>query len=67
MGGVLTVISLFLKYKNGKSNVVEEALSRRYDLLATLNVCLLGFEALKDYYGNDVDFGDVFVKCNSGS
>ena len=34
------------KYKDGKSNVVADALSRRYTLLATLDVRLLGFETL---------------------
>ena len=48
------------KYKDGKSNVVADALSRRYTLLATLDVCLLGFDTLKSYYESDVDFGDVF-------
>ena len=55
------------KYKDGKSNVVADALSRRYALLATLDVRLLGFEALKSYYIDDVDFGELFVKCNSGT
>ncbi|KAI3789955.1 hypothetical protein L2E82_02762 [Cichorium intybus] len=54
------------KYKDGKSNVVADALSRRYTLLATLDVRFLGFETLKDYYETDVDFGDVFGKCAGG-
>ncbi|KAI3740084.1 hypothetical protein L2E82_30502 [Cichorium intybus] len=54
------------KYKDGKSNVVADALSRRYTLLATLDVRFLGFETLKDYYETDVDFRDVFGKCAGG-
>ncbi|XP_074303229.1 uncharacterized protein LOC141637663 [Silene latifolia] len=54
------------KYKNGKSNVVADALSRRYTLLSTLDVRLLGFETLKDYYGEDVDFGAIYLECKSG-
>lgn len=55
------------KYKDGKSNVVADALSRRYTLLATLDVRLLGFETLKDYYETDSDFGAVFLDCAGGS
>ena len=54
------------KYKDGKSNVVADALSRRYSLLSVLGVRLLGFETLKDYYANDVDFGEVFAGCKTG-
>ena len=55
------------KYKDGKSNVVADALSRRYTLLATLDVRLLGFETLKDYYHDDGDFGVAFEKCAVGA
>ena len=54
------------KYKDGKSNVVADALSRRYSLLVTLDVRLLGFETLKDHYQSDVDFRDMFLKCAGG-
>ena len=54
------------KYKDGKSNVVADALSRRYSLLSVLGVRLLGFETLKDYYENDVDFGEVFAGGKAG-
>ena len=49
-----------IKYKNGKSNIVADALSRRYSLLTTLDAKLLGFELLKDMYVSDTDFGDTF-------
>ena len=55
------------RYKDGKSNVVADALSRRYTLLATLDVRLLGFETLKGYYANDGDFGELFGKCTNGA
>lgn len=45
---------------------MADALSRSYTLLATLDVCLLGFETLKSYYESDVDFGVTFVKCTVG-
>ncbi|KAL9244399.1 hypothetical protein vseg_018179 [Gypsophila vaccaria] len=54
------------KYKDGKSNVVADALSRRYALLSTLDIRLLGFESLKSYYDGDADFGESFEACKSG-
>ena len=45
-----------IKYKAGKSNVVADALSRRYTLITTLDANLLGFELIKDAYTNDLDF-----------
>jgi len=55
------------KYKDGKSNVVADALSRRYALMSILETRLLGFETLKDHYAGDTDFGEVFSKCDTGS
>nr|KAJ0223892.1 hypothetical protein LSAT_V11C200062990 [Lactuca sativa] len=54
------------KYKDGESNVVADALSRRYLLLVTLDVRFLGFETLKDHYQSDMDFRDMFLKCAGG-
>ena len=53
-----------IKYKSGKSNLVGDALSRRYSLLTTLDTNLLGFEFLKDMYVSDTDFGDTFQSCS---
>jgi hypothetical protein len=50
-------------YKQGKENVVADALSRRYALLSILDTKLLGFEYIKDLYAQDSDFGDVFNAC----
>ena len=52
-----------IKYKQGKENIVADALSRRYVLLSTLDAKLLGFEYIKDLYANDSDFGNVFNAC----
>ncbi|KAM7486464.1 hypothetical protein LguiA_002473 [Lonicera macranthoides] len=49
-----------IKYKQGRENVVADALSRRYALISTLDARLLGFEYIKDLYAHDADFGDVF-------
>ena len=42
-----------IRYKQGKENVVADALSRRYALLSTLDVKLLGFEHIKELYAED--------------
>lgn len=53
-----------IKYKNGKENIVVDALSRRYALLTSLQTKLLGFEFVKDLYANDSDFGKVWDSCS---
>ncbi|XP_071909839.1 uncharacterized protein [Coffea arabica] len=60
----ITFIDSFIfviKYKTGKTNVVADALLRRYALITTLDAKLLGFEFLKDLYAADSDFGEIFV------
>ncbi|RDX94406.1 Retrovirus-related Pol polyprotein from transposon 17.6, partial [Mucuna pruriens] len=39
-----------IKYKKGKENIVVDALSRRYALLTSLQIKLLGFNMIKDLY-----------------
>jgi hypothetical protein len=45
-----------IRYKQGKENVVADALSRRYALLSMLDTKLLGFEYIKDLHVQDSDF-----------
>ncbi|KAF7826468.1 putative gag-pol polyprotein [Senna tora] len=54
-----------IQYKQGKENVVDDALSRRYALISTLSAKFLGFEHLKELYMNDPDFGSVFGECEN--
>ena len=49
-----------IKYKQGKENIVSDALSRRYALVSTLNAKLLRFEYVKELYANDNDFTRVY-------
>nr|XP_048328419.1 probable receptor-like protein kinase At5g18500 [Ziziphus jujuba var. spinosa] len=53
-----------IKYKQGKENIVADALSRRYTLISTLNAKMLGFEQIKELYAKDPDFGNVFAACD---
>ena len=59
----IEAFSYVIKYKQGKENVVADALSRRYALLAFLETKLLGFEFVKELYANDSDFGSIFDAC----
>lgn len=54
------------KYKEGKNNIVAYALSRRYTLLGVLQTKLLGFELIKTYYKDDVDFGPIVAEYGQG-
>ena len=50
-------------YKQGKENIVVDALSRRYILISTLDAKLLGFEHIKELYPLDQDFSEEFACC----
>ena len=52
-----------INYKQGKENIMADALSRRYALMNTLTSRLMGFESLKKLYSNDYDFGKVLGEC----
>jgi hypothetical protein len=56
-----------IMYKQGKENIVADALSRRYALISTLNAKLLGFEYVKELYVNDADFASVFAACEKAA
>ena len=49
-----------IRYKQGKENIVAEALSRMYILVSTLDEKLLGFEHIKELYPLDHDFCEEF-------
>ena len=52
-----------IKHKQGKNNVVADALSRRYTLLNILNSQFLGFDHIKELYIDDLDFSQLYLEC----
>ena len=56
-----------IKYKKGQTNVIADALSRRYALISMLNARLLGFEQVKEQYTSDSYFANMMSKCAKGA
>ena len=56
-----------IRYKQGKENIVVDALSRRYVLISTLDAKLLGFEHIKELYLLDQDFREEYVCCEKAA
>ena len=52
-----------IRYKQGKENIIVNALSWRYILISTLDAKLLGFEHIKKLYPWDHDFCEEFWAC----
>jgi hypothetical protein len=55
-----------IKYKKGKYNVVDDALSRKNMLLTQLDIKVPGLESLCDLYANDHDFSAPYSMCTGG-
>ena len=56
-----------IRYKQGKENIVADALSRRYVLISTLDDKLLGFEHIKEFYPLDQYFSNEYACCEKGA
>jgi len=55
-----------IKHKQGKANVVADALSRRHTLLNVLDTKYLGFDHIKEIYKDDLDFSHIYQECSKG-
>lgn len=53
-----------LYHKSSTTNQVADALSRKSELLLTLQVELQRFESLKDQYATDKEFSTIWEMCN---
>ena len=47
-----------IRYKQGKENIIADALLWRYVLICTLDAKFLGFEHIKELYPLDQDFSE---------
>ena len=56
-----------IRYKQGKENIVADALSRRYVLFTSMSAKMLGFKYVKDMYADDADFSDVYKACDKAA
>jgi hypothetical protein len=52
-----------IKHKNGKENVIADALSRRYTMLSQLDHKFCGLESIKELYATGVDFKYAYENC----
>ena len=62
----IETFSYVIKYKQGKDNVVADALSGRYNLFTSLSAKILGFEHVKELYRDETDFGMIYSSCLDG-
>ncbi|PKU68398.1 RNA-directed DNA polymerase [Dendrobium catenatum] len=61
----LAAFHFVLKHKSGKQNQVADALSRRHVLVQEIQAKLTGFDYIREMYAEDVDFRDIWEKCQS--
>lgn len=59
----LQTFNFSAKNKTGKTNVIANAISKRYNLLAILDARVLGFEMIKDQYVKDPNFSELYAAC----
>jgi hypothetical protein len=55
-----------IKHKNGKDNIIADALSRRYTMLSQLDFKIFGLQTVKEQYADDSDFKDIVMHCKGG-
>ena len=63
----LQSFSFVSAYKQGSSNVVADALSRRHYLLSILDARVLGFQLMRQYYNEDDKLWEIMKKCSRGA
>jgi len=55
-----------IKHKQGKANVMADALSRRHTLISMLETKFLSFDHIKDLYEKDDDFAFIYGESHQG-
>jgi len=56
-----------IKYKQGKENIMANALLHKYVLLSTLDAWFLGFEHIQELYKDDSGFGNMYNACETSA
>ncbi|GJU39677.1 RNA-directed DNA polymerase [Tanacetum coccineum] len=59
----LQAYSFVIRHKAGSTNVVADALSRRYVLTSSLQIQVHGFDTFRDLYQDDPDFRIIWSSC----
>jgi hypothetical protein len=59
----IETFSYVIQYKQGKENIIVDALLRRYVLRNTMSTKFLCFEYVKSLYANDYDFSKIYNVC----
>lgn len=62
----LQQFTFVIKHHSGRMNKVDDALSRRSHLLATLQVTVPGFVVLSDLYPHELYFGHIWTDLEAG-
>ena len=60
----LQIFDFLAKYKTGKTNVIADALSRKYNLLSILGTRILGFEMIKGQYEQCPKFSHIYQQSD---
>jgi hypothetical protein len=55
-----------IKHKNGKDNIIDDALSCRYTMPSQLDFKFFGLETMKEQYVHDSGFKDIMMHCKDG-
>ena len=53
-----------IKHKQGKANIVADALSRRHTILSMLETKFLSFDHIKELYEKNEDFTPIYSECH---
>lgn len=61
LGGISSIFFLCLKYKPSNTNVVVDALSRWYSMIAVLEFTILGVNSIEELYAKDLEFLPIII------